>query len=138
MSLVSVSLGYELRCADPIPFDIDYTRTLGYGAVRFLVGDAVADRSLSGGLVCLEDGRIRVLPFEEVQDPQTGRIKTRTVDVQSEHYRVAREYMIRMRRSDLGDVEVMSRLKAEAMMSVDRLSERFSPMFDADVLQGAL
>ena len=138
LSLVSVSLGYELRCADPIPFDIDYTRTLGYGAVRFLVGDAAADRSLSGGLVCLQDGRLRILPFEELQDPQTGRIRTRMVDVQSEHYRVAREYMIRLRRSDLDDVGIMSRLKAETMMTADRLSARFSPMFDADVLQGAL
>jgi 6-phosphofructokinase 1 len=138
LSLVPVSLGYELRCADPIPFDIDYTRTLGYGAVRFLIGDAVADRSLSGGLVCLEDGRLRILPFEEVQDKRTGRIKTRMVDVQSEHYRVAREYMIRMRRSDLDDVAIMSRLKAETMMGADRLAERFSPMFDADVLQGEL
>lgn len=138
LSLVPVSLGYELRCADPIPFDIDYTRTLGYGAVRFLVNDAAADPSLTGGLVCLEDGRLRVLPFEEVQDPETGRINTRMVDVGSENYRVAREYMIRMRRSDLADDGILSRLKAEAMMSADRLSERFSPMFDADVLQGAL
>ena len=138
LPLISVSLGYELRCADPIPFDIDYTRTLGYGAVRFLVSDTAADPSLSGGLVCLEDGRLRILPFEEVQDPETGLINSRMVDVQSEHYRVAREYMIRMRRSDLDDIGIMSRLKAETMMNADRLSERFSPMFDADVLQGAL
>jgi len=138
LSLVPVSLGYELRCADPIPFDIDYTRTLGYGAIRFLVGDAEAGSSLTGGLVCLEDGRLRVLPFAEVQDPKTGRINTRMVDVQSEHYRVAREYMIRLRRSDLDDVGIMSRLKAEAMMNADRISQRFSPMFDRDVLQGAL
>lgn len=138
LSLVPVSLGYELRCADPIPFDIDYTRTLGYGAVRFLVSEAPGDQSLPGGLVCLEDGRLRVLPFEEVQDPKTGRINTRMVDVQSEHYRVAREYMIRLRRSDLDDDGIMSRLKAEAMMSGERLSQRFSPMFAADVLQGAL
>jgi len=73
-----------------------------------------------------------------VQDPKTGRIKTRMVDVQSEHYRVAREYMIRLRRSDLDDIEIMSRLKAEAMMNDDRISQRFTPMFDRDVLQGAL
>lgn len=138
LSLVPVSLGYELRCADPIPFDIDYTRTLGYGAVRFLVNEAAADPSLTGGLVCLEDGRLRVLPFEDVQDPETGRINTRMVDVGSENYRVAREYMIRMRRSDLADDGILSRLKAESMMSADRLSERFSPMFEADVLEGAL
>jgi 6-phosphofructokinase 1 len=86
----------------------------------------------------LEDGRLHVLPFEEVQDPETGLINSRMVDVQSEHYRVAREYMIRMRRSDLDDVGIMSRLKAGAMMNADRLRQRFSPMFDADVLKGAL
>ena len=39
MTIVDVTLGYELRCASPIPFDVDYTRTLGYGAVRFLLSD---------------------------------------------------------------------------------------------------
>ena len=34
ISVADVTLGYNLRCAQPIPFDIDYTRTLGYGAVR--------------------------------------------------------------------------------------------------------
>ena len=69
LPLVSVTLGYELRCAAPIPFDIDYTRTLGYGAVRFLLGQRETERTPSGGVVCLENGRLRVLPFEELQDP---------------------------------------------------------------------
>ena len=34
--MVDKDLGYELRCADPIPFDAEYTRNLGYGAVKFL------------------------------------------------------------------------------------------------------
>jgi len=38
LTVTDVTLGYNLRCAQPIPFDIDYTRTLGYGAVRFLMG----------------------------------------------------------------------------------------------------
>jgi 6-phosphofructokinase 1 len=35
VALVDKELGYELRCADPIPFDAEYTRDLGYGAVQF-------------------------------------------------------------------------------------------------------
>ena len=30
------NIGHELRCAPPIPFDIEYTRDLGYGAVDYL------------------------------------------------------------------------------------------------------
>ncbi|HLW66532.1 MAG TPA: 6-phosphofructokinase, partial [Gemmataceae bacterium] len=28
-------LGYELRCSDPIPFDAEYTRNLGYATIKF-------------------------------------------------------------------------------------------------------
>ena len=35
--MIDKDLGYELRCADPIPFDAEYTRNLGYGAVKFLL-----------------------------------------------------------------------------------------------------
>ena len=30
--IVSKNIGYELRCADPVPFDMEYTRDLGYCA----------------------------------------------------------------------------------------------------------
>ena len=37
VTIVSKNIGYELRCADPIPFDMEYTRDLGYCAAQFLV-----------------------------------------------------------------------------------------------------
>ena len=30
------NIGYELRCAAPVPFDVEYTRDLGYSAVDYL------------------------------------------------------------------------------------------------------
>ena len=36
-TVVPKDIGYELRSAKPIPFDAEYTRTLGYGAVRYLL-----------------------------------------------------------------------------------------------------
>jgi 6-phosphofructokinase 1 len=130
VSLVPVTLGYELRCAAPIPFDIDYTRTLGYGAVRFLL-DEGTDES---GVVCLDDGRLRVLSFAEIEDSETGRIRTRMVDVGSEHYRVAREYMIRLRREDL-DEPAASRIARAAGMELQEFKRRFQRIFRSDSLE---
>jgi len=130
LPIVTVNLGYELRCAAPIPYDIDYTRTLGYGAARLLLSDA----GLAAGIVCLDDGRLRMIPFSEIQDPETGRIPARMVDVASEHYRVAREYMIRIQPSDLTEASSLKRLAEAAEMSPDAVKERFSPIFERDAL----
>ena len=42
-TIVAKNIGYELRCADPIPYDMEYSRDLGYCAAKYLVegGSAV-------------------------------------------------------------------------------------------------
>src|SRR3990172_2466407 len=137
LPMVAVTLGYELRCAAPIPFDIDYTRTLGYGAVRFLLNEDSDERTRSGGLVCLDNGRLRVLPFEDLQDPETGRVHTRMVDIHSEHYKVAREYMIRLQRRDFHDQFFLPQLAAAAGMEVPEFARRFEPAVAFDSGGGA-
>lgn len=134
LSIVPVTLGYELRCAAPIPFDIDYTRTLGYGAIRFLLEHD--DLVRRGGIVCLDEGRLRLVPFDDTEDPETGRIRTRMVDIQSEHYTVAREYMIRLRRSDFEDAGFLHKLATAARMSVPEFVERFRPVIEGDRVEG--
>ena len=37
MTIASKNIGYELRCADPIPMDMEYTRDLGYCAAKYLL-----------------------------------------------------------------------------------------------------
>ena len=51
ITFIDKELGYELRCADPIPFDAEYTRDLGYGAVKFLFSDESAKY---GAIISLE------------------------------------------------------------------------------------
>ncbi len=126
VSIVNVVLGYELRCAPPVPFDIDYTRTLGYGAVRFLRSDPEEEPLRCGGLVCLEDVYLRTLPFESLRDAETGRTRVRMVDVQSEHYKVARDYMIRLERRDLEDPSLRARLAEIARMTPEDLERAFA------------
>jgi 6-phosphofructokinase 1 len=126
ITIVDVTLGYELRCAPPIPFDIDYTRTLGYGAVKFLLSEPKDDKVKEGGMVCLVGGRLEILPFDELRDPVTGRTKVRLVDINSEHYKVAREYMIRLEREDLENPEMLAKLAAAAKMTPEEFKKKFA------------
>src|SRR4051812_15874154 len=68
------NIGYELRCADPIPFDMEYTRDLGYSAATYL---------LSGGgaaMISMQGGRLVPIPFDTMIDPETGRTRVRACD----------------------------------------------------------
>jgi ATP-dependent phosphofructokinase / diphosphate-dependent phosphofructokinase len=95
------NIGYELRCAPPIPFDIEYTRDLGYSAVDYL--KRALDSDQPGAMITIQDGHLVPLPFGSFTDPATGRVQVRLVNIESSSYRVAREYMIRLDRADLED-----------------------------------
>ena len=43
-TIAAKNIGYELRCADPIPFDMEYTRDLGYCAAKYLIAGGNAAR----------------------------------------------------------------------------------------------
>ena len=62
VDFIDKDLGYELRSADPIPFDAEYTRDLGYGAVKFLASDAAGQY---GAIISFVDGKMIPLPFEK-------------------------------------------------------------------------
>jgi 6-phosphofructokinase 1 len=94
--IVAKDLGYELRCAPPRGFDIQYCRSLGYWATRFL---------LDGGteaLATIQGGRLVPIPFGDLLDPTTGKIRVRYADIHSEAYRTLHAYMIRLKRTSSG------------------------------------
>ena len=122
ITLVGVDLGYELRCAPPIPFDGEYVRDLGWGAVSYLMGDDYD----GSALVCLDGGRLKHLHFEELLDPETKRTKVRMVDIDSESYKVAREYMIRIDPEDMADPQQVEKLAQAAGMTLDDFRRKFA------------
>ncbi|MGA8575582.1 MAG: 6-phosphofructokinase [Candidatus Cybelea sp.] len=115
-------IGYELRCAKPVPFDVDYTRTLGFGAVRYLVDGG------SGALIALEGGRVRPLALEDLLDPETGRIRTRQVDLTTEAYRVARDYMVYLEPADFTDDSRLAALAAQTNLDAAKFRSQFESM----------
>ena len=96
-TIVSKDIGYELRCTDPIPFDMEYTRDLGYCAAKYLLEGG------SGAMVTIQQGKFKPIKFEDMIDPETGRTRVRMVDVDTEYYKIARRYMLRLRRDDFAD-----------------------------------
>ena len=125
LSMVESTLGYELRSAVPIPFDVDYTRTLGYGAVRFLLSPTEDEHLQWGGLVCLAEGHLSTLAFQDLRDPATGRTRVRTVDIGSDSYLAARKYMIRLNRPDLADGDLVAELARAAGMPAAEFRQEF-------------
>jgi 6-phosphofructokinase 1 len=117
------NIGYELRCAPPIPFDIEYTRDLGYGAVDYLKG--LGGEGDVGGMITLQEGHMVPLPFGSFTDPDTGRVRVRLVNVESSSYRVAREYMIRLDREDLEDPERLRPIAEAAGTSPEAFRDRY-------------
>lgn len=119
-TIVSKNVGYELRCADPIPFDMEYTRDLGYCAAQFLLDGGNA------AMVSIQQGRFTPIPFKQMLDPATGRAKVRMVDVASESYQIARRYMIRLAPEDMADAQTVGRCASVVGLSADAFRERFS------------
>ena len=119
-TIVSKNIGYELRCADPIPFDMEYTRDLGYCAAQYLLNGGTAS------MVSIQQGRFTPIPFKEMLDPATGRAKVRMVDVESESYQIARRYMIRLSQDDLADEGTMTRCASVVGVSAEAFRTRFN------------
>ena len=120
--MVDKDLGYELRCADPIPFDAEYTRNLGYGAVKFLMSPAA---DANGVVVTFVGGNMVPRPFPEMIDPVTKKMRTRLVDIAGENYEVARRYMIRLEQSDFDDAARLERLAGVVKLTPAQFRERF-------------
>jgi 6-phosphofructokinase 1 len=119
ITAVTKDIGYELRCAKPLPFDVEYTRTLGYGAVRYLLEGG------SGAMIALRGGNVTPVYLKDLVDPATGRVRLRVVDTTTESYKVGREYMIRLSEDDLREPQ-LSRLAQTAGIEPAEFGRRFA------------
>ena len=125
-TIVSKNIGYELRCADPIPFDIEYTRDLGFCAAQFVI------RGGTGAMVSLQNGHFVPMYFDDIFDHETKRTKVRMVDVSSEYYQIARRYMIRLVPDDFEDPNELAKYAATAGISLEEFDRQFRPVIEMD------
>jgi 6-phosphofructokinase 1 len=118
-TLVAKNIGYELRCADPIPYDMEYTRDLGYCAAKYLLAGGNA------AMISMQGGHFVPIPFASLIDRETGRTRIRLVDTLSTRYAIARRYMIRLRRDDFEDPHELAKFAASVGMSLENFRQQF-------------
>ena len=118
-TLVAKNIGYELRCADPIPYDMEYARDLGYCAAKYLLAGGNA------AMISMQGGHFVPIPFPSLIDSDTGRARIRLVDTRSTRYAIARRYMIRLRRDDFEDPHELAKLAATVGIPLDEFRRQF-------------
>ncbi len=126
-TLTNKNIGYELRCCDPIPFDMAYCRDLGYSAIKFLVSGG------SGAMATVQGGKLTPMYFKDLRDPVSNKTKVRNVDIRSESYRVAREYMLRLESKDFEYSAWVEKLAEAAKLSVGEFRSKFEYLRDRTV-----
>jgi 6-phosphofructokinase 1 len=125
-TIAAKNIGYELRCADPIPLDMEYTRDLGYCAAKYLLAGGNA------AMVSMQAGHFVPIPFKEMIDSQTGRTRLRLVDINSTRYAIARRYMIRLRRDDFEDPHELAKFAATLGLSLDEFRQEFEYLIELE------
>ena len=72
-----VELGYEIRCQTPIAYDLTYCSELGIGVHKLFA------EGKTGCMVYVDsEGNVSPLYLKDLQDPTTGKIPPRLVDVE--------------------------------------------------------
>ncbi len=117
--LVKYVLGYELRCATPSAYDVEYTRILGESAVSFL---------LSGGtnaIITLQSHQPVPIPYEQMINPETGRTEVRMVNLNASRYQSAYKFMTRLKPEAARDEELFKRLAELTCLDVEKFKARY-------------
>jgi ATP-dependent phosphofructokinase / diphosphate-dependent phosphofructokinase len=121
-TVVAKNIGYELRCADPIPYDMEYSRDLGYCAAKYVIEGG------SRAMVSMQQGTFRPIPFDDLMDRRTGRMRVRMVDLGSDRYTIARRYMLRLRKDDFDDPSETAKLASVLGLSLEAFQEQFGDL----------
>ena len=119
VTIVAKHMGYELRCAPPGGYDIQYCRSLGYWATRFLMDGG------SDAMVTIQGGRLVAVPLRDMLDPESGAVRVRYVDMGSEAYETLLAYMIRLKPEDFDDPEQLRLLARAGKLSETEFTKRF-------------
>ena len=76
-----VEIGYEVRCQTPVAFDLVYCSMLGMGTYKLF------SEGKTGCMVYVDPaGQISPLYLKDLQDPTTGKIPPRLVDIKSDKF----------------------------------------------------
>jgi 6-phosphofructokinase 1 len=117
--LIKHVLGYELRCAPPCAYDVEYTRTLGEAAIDFLL------RGGTNAIITLQHNQMVPIPYDEMIDTKTGRTEVRMVNTLSYRYLSSYESMARLKPEHAQDEVLFARLAALTNLDSEAFKQRY-------------
>ncbi len=84
-----MELGYEIRCQTPIAYDLTYCSELGLGVYKLF------SEGKTGCMVYVNtEGNVSPLYLKDLQDPTTGKIPPRLVDIRSDKFHAVVENIL--------------------------------------------
>jgi 6-phosphofructokinase 1 len=104
VTIVEKNVGYELRSIDPCPYDQEYTRLLGFGAVDLLLKDQ------SEIMVSVQKGKIIPINFSDMIDPVTKKTSVRYVNTGGALFKASQRFMTLLTVEDLESSSVLESL----------------------------
>jgi 6-phosphofructokinase 1 len=126
--IATKDIGYELRCAEPIPYDLEYTRDLGFCAAQFIINGGTA------AMVSIDEGHFQPIYFKDMIDQATGKPRVRMVRIDSEYYHIARRYMLRLHKSDFDDEAKVEKCAQICGITGARFRKEFYYLVENDLL----
>lgn len=126
--IATKDIGYELRCAEPIPYDLEYTRDLGFCAAQFIINGGTA------AMVSFDEGRFKPIYFKDMIDEATKKPRVRMVRVDSEYYHIARRYMLRLHKSDFENDEQIAKCARVCGITSEQFKKEFYYLVENDLL----
>jgi len=124
VQLLEIEIGYVLRCADPVPYDLEYTRDLGFSAVRYLLSSE--PKNQNNAMICVDGGKLHPMDIDKIIDHKTGKTEDRYVDTTTDSYKIARHYMIRLLERDIQDVEFLNNMAQAGHMTPEEFKSKFA------------
>lgn len=125
ITIVSKEIGYELRCAPPNAFDIEYTRDLGFAAFDFL------QRGGTDAMITIQNNQITPIPFSKILDSKTKKTQVRKVNINSIQYQIARKYMIRLEKNDFAEQIDLRKMALSVQVDPDKFIKRFEHLLES-------
>ena len=84
-----VEIGYDIRCQSPIAYDLLYCSQLGAGVYELFI------KGETGCMVYVDTlGTIKPLYLSDLQDPETGKIPPRLVDINGDQAQVVVKHLL--------------------------------------------
>jgi 6-phosphofructokinase 1 len=77
-------------------------------------------------MVSVQHGQLVPLLFADIRDPNSGKTIVRNVSMNSENYRVARQYMLRLDYTDFEQADWVEQLAHAGNLTVEELRKRFA------------